>query len=213
MRLINLRVIVRKEKKKTESKDRKLEKAQQKTNLKNTYINKINSLISDRPDDPKTKKDRRAHNESSQELSSLPNKPPFNRYDKDPVKRVKSYNIDPNEFGLGDQKLIRNRESARNSRKRKKIYIELLENKVSELSNELNDAKALVFENQKSFQNLCVQSRVSEQVINTRQIFDILENAVKSRQNFSQIQTILESKKVFFFLLNFFFFPIFHEIF
>ena len=129
----------------------------------------------------------------------MPNKPPFNRYDKDPVKRVKSYNIDPNEFGNGDQKLIRNRESARNSRKRKKIYIELLENKVSELSTELNDAKAMVFENQKSFQNLCVQSRVSEQVLNTKQIFDILDTAVKARQNFSQIQTILESIKVVFF--------------
>lgn len=34
-------------------------------------------------------------------------------------------------------KLKRNRESARNSRKRKKIYIDLLETKVTELSDEL----------------------------------------------------------------------------
>jgi hypothetical protein len=190
--------VIRKERKKIERREKKNEKAQQKTNLKNTYINKINLLISD-PDDVKSKKKKKYNNESSQEISTLPNKPPFNRYDKDPVKRVKSYNIDPNEFGNGDQKLIRNRESARNSRKRKKIYIELLENKVSELSTELNDAKAMVFENQKSFQNLCVQSRVSEQVLNTKQIFDILDTAVKARQNFSQIQTILESIKVVFF--------------
>ena len=34
-------------------------------------------------------------------------------------------------------KLARNRESARNSRKRKKVYIELLEKKVESLTNEL----------------------------------------------------------------------------
>jgi len=35
------------------------------------------------------------------------------------------------EFQDKGKKLARNRESARNSRKRKKIYLELLENKVS----------------------------------------------------------------------------------
>lgn len=188
----------RKERKRPEPRDKR-EKVHHKTNLKNTYINKINLLISDHSEEAsKSKKTKKNQNESSQELSTLPNKLPFSKFDKDPVKRVKSYNIDPNEFGIGDQKLIRNRESARNSRKRKKIYIELLENKVSELSNELNEAKSLVFENQKSFQNLCVQTKVNEQVLNAKQIFEILENALKSRQNYSQIQTILESIKVFF---------------
>ena len=36
-----------------------------------------------------------------------------------------------------NQKLIRNRESARNSRKRKKLYIDLLEKKVDLLNQEL----------------------------------------------------------------------------
>ena len=35
-------------------------------------------------------------------------------------------------------KLAKNRESARNSRKRKKIYVELLETKVSELTDEIS---------------------------------------------------------------------------
>lgn len=34
---------------------------------------------------------------------------------------------------IGNDKLSKNRESAKNSRKRKKMYIELLETKVSEL--------------------------------------------------------------------------------
>lgn len=40
-----------------------------------------------------------------------------------------------------EEKLVRNRESARSSRKRKKIYIELLENKVKGLSDELEKTK------------------------------------------------------------------------
>jgi len=36
-----------------------------------------------------------------------------------------------------NDKLAKNRESARNSRKRKKIYLELLENKVTLLSEQL----------------------------------------------------------------------------
>jgi hypothetical protein len=38
-------------------------------------------------------------------------------------------------------KLAKNRESARNSRKRKKIYVELLETKVSELTEEISQLK------------------------------------------------------------------------
>lgn len=151
------------------------------------------------PPSPKSKKNKRNKknlDDSDDELVQL--KPPYDRY-KDPIKRIKSYNINPNEYSnQGDRKLVRNRESARNSRKRKKIYIELLENKVSELSSELNETKALVFENQKNFQTLCVQSKVNEQALNTKQIFDILENAVRNKQNYSQIQTILESLRVIF---------------
>jgi hypothetical protein len=41
-------------------------------------------------------------------------------------------------------KLIRNRECARNSRKRKKIYIELLENRVNVLNEELEKCKRII---------------------------------------------------------------------
>lgn len=40
-----------------------------------------------------------------------------------------------------NEKLAKNRESARNSRKRKKIYIELLEKKIEQLQQELNSTK------------------------------------------------------------------------
>lgn len=79
--------------------------------------------------------------------------------ESDAIKRVKSYNINVPNVNSEDIKLLRNRESARNSRKRKKIYIQLLENKVDELTKELEQKKSLVFENQKNLQNMCAQSK------------------------------------------------------
>lgn len=42
------------------------------------------------------------------------------------------------------QRLAKNRESARNSRKRKKIYYDLLEKKISEMSDECENLRELV---------------------------------------------------------------------
>ncbi|CAD8202771.1 unnamed protein product [Paramecium octaurelia] len=47
----------------------------------------------------------------------------------------------------GKNRLAKNRESARNSRKRKKIYIELLENKVKELTEQLQQLEYVVQQN------------------------------------------------------------------
>ncbi|CAD8166588.1 unnamed protein product [Paramecium pentaurelia] len=47
----------------------------------------------------------------------------------------------------GKNRLVKNRESARNSRKRKKIYIELLENKVQELTEQLQQLEYVVQQN------------------------------------------------------------------
>lgn len=59
------------------------------------------------------------------------------------MKRNKStINVQENE-DKSKLKLARNRESARNSRKRKKIYLELLENKVTQLNEFLNESKEI----------------------------------------------------------------------
>ena len=57
-------------------------------------------------------------------------------------------------------KLKRNRESARNSRKRKKIYIDLLETKVTELSDELALANKALENNALNFSKMNSQARI-----------------------------------------------------
>lgn len=82
-----------------------------KNNLKNTYINKITSLIQETKPSVHPKFERKA-----------------STYTEDSAQA----------------KLIRNRECARNSRKRKKIYIELLEGRVNSLNDELEKCKRII---------------------------------------------------------------------
>jgi hypothetical protein len=57
---------------------------------------------------------------------------------------VKKDELDEMQGENNNAKLLRNRECARNSRKRKKVYIELLENKVKSLSEELDKTKRIL---------------------------------------------------------------------
>ena len=101
------------------------------------YLNKINQLS--------------AGIDSASEASILQTKK--NRYDKRfnnnnkyevKSQRSKDTTIEPSltqdnfTLNYADQRKEKNKESAKNTRRRKKIYIELLENKISELNMELN---------------------------------------------------------------------------
>lgn len=57
-------------------------------------------------------------------------------------------------------KLAKNRESARNSRKRKKMYFEMLESKVVELSDELKEAKNKIKDLEENQDKLFYHSRI-----------------------------------------------------
>ena len=57
-------------------------------------------------------------------------------------------------------KLAKNRESARNSRKRKKVYFEMLEAKVVELSDELTAAKRKIKQLEDSQDKLSYHSKI-----------------------------------------------------
>ena len=57
-------------------------------------------------------------------------------------------------------KLARNRESARKSRRRKKVYIELLEKKVDALQQELNATVKQLEQNTTSLSQVTVQNKI-----------------------------------------------------
>lgn len=99
-------------------------------NIKNTYINKINSLMTNTLENNQISiESPRKYSQSSSDSS-----------EKSPLKKQCEKNKST-ELDRLHKKLEKNRESARNSRKRKKIYIEVLENKVAELSSELHSTK------------------------------------------------------------------------
>jgi len=66
-------------------------------------------------------------------------------------------------------KLARNRESARQSRKRKKVYIELLEKKVEQLQQELTITTKQLEQNNDSLNNATTQNKiVRNKLINSK---------------------------------------------
>ena len=64
---------------------------------------------------------------------------------------IRKYNFYNKNDELDHQFRERNKESAKNSRERKKYYIQLLEKKVEELQSEVNKYKQILNENSKYF--------------------------------------------------------------
>ncbi|CAD8143559.1 unnamed protein product [Paramecium octaurelia] len=144
----------------------------QKGNTKNTYINKISSLI------------KIANSEQVEEKGG-----------KKQVQAKSSNQLFGGASSVDkEDKLKKNRESARNSRKRKKIYLELLENKVTILSEQLesfqkvNDSTAdLAMKLQHKI------SQKQEQDQNKMILFSNLQNTVQNNVSEMNIDTIIES--------------------
>ncbi|CAD8185300.1 unnamed protein product [Paramecium octaurelia] len=92
------------------------------------------------------------------------------------------------------QKLAKNRESARNSRARKKIYYELLETKVKELQDELDKVKESN-RNQTKYTEICnkFQEKFQTFLDQQQQLFDKLETCLlKNKDNF-EIAMVLDA--------------------
>eukprot|EP01017_Pseudomicrothorax_dubius_P051019 TRINITY_DN974_c0_g1_i4.p1 TRINITY_DN974_c0_g1~~TRINITY_DN974_c0_g1_i4.p1 ORF type:complete len:425 (+),score=90.32 TRINITY_DN974_c0_g1_i4:58-1332(+) len=97
---------------------------------------------------------------------------------------------------LNSHKLERNRESARNSRKRKKIYIELLERKVVELNEENQNLRKHLDENvnlaKSQFQSKILNTLVSER----NNLFEKLEKSMRSGADQSEVDLLLDSMRL-----------------
>lgn len=91
------------------------------------------------------------------------------------------------------QKLARNRESARNSRKRKKIYQELLENKVANLSKFLQESQKICTSSQSMLQNLQKQITYKNEINNSKAIlFQNLQATVENNAIETNINQIID---------------------
>ncbi|CAD8192837.1 unnamed protein product [Paramecium octaurelia] len=92
-------------------------------------------------------------------------------------------------------KLIRNRECARNSRKRKKIYIELLETRVNSLNEELEKCKRIIKGQASCQQQLGSNQQLQNFFLGRQQLFEKLENAIKNRTDNNEINLLLDSMR------------------
>lgn len=125
-----------------------------KGNVKNAYIKKINSLLNVEQEEEKEKPKQ---NEFS------------NKAKKEPTSSNSSFKNAEND----DLKMQKNRESARNSRQRKKLYIGLLEKKVEDLNNQIEGLRQQCESSFKHIHtivdtNPCLRGMIIEQA----QIFD-----------------------------------------
>jgi len=171
-----------------------------KNNIKNTYINKINSLITDQKVDMKSEEskpevvakggDIRKGVLVKNEVEN-PNNPAL----KNGMKKVRSYDVlKSDEIEKLNVKLARNRESARNSRKRKKVYIELLEKKVAQLQLELVNSRKQLEVNNNSFNKLCGQSKLMNTLYSGKQqLFEKLERMLTGKIDEGEVSLLIDS--------------------
>eukprot|EP01017_Pseudomicrothorax_dubius_P018666 TRINITY_DN2060_c0_g1_i7.p1 TRINITY_DN2060_c0_g1~~TRINITY_DN2060_c0_g1_i7.p1 ORF type:complete len:195 (-),score=43.59 TRINITY_DN2060_c0_g1_i7:1526-2110(-) len=113
-------------------------KAQASLNAKNTYVQKINSLIAEAKNPEKFPDKLQTLLDGGESQSVSPNKR-SKRSNENPVADMPRSKI----------RQLKNRESARRSRKRKKVYIELLEEKVNKLELKLQVNTAVSAEAEK----------------------------------------------------------------
>ncbi len=79
-------------------------------------------------------------------------------------------------------KLARNRESARKSRRRKKVYIDLLEKKVDVLQAELNATVKQLEQNTTSLSQVTVQNKIVTLLFNVNKINPFKDEQLIFRQ-------------------------------
>ncbi|CAD8135576.1 unnamed protein product [Paramecium octaurelia] len=137
-----------------------------KGHVKNAYIKKIHSLLSVEGENEKiVKKIQKEPSSSSKQLENE------------------------------DQKMIRNRESARNSRQRKKLYINLLEKKVEDLNQAIEQLRKSTESTFQSIHSVLEQnSSIYDMIVEQTSLFEQLK--IKE-QEFNELQQLLtESYKL-----------------
>ncbi|CAD8211917.1 unnamed protein product [Paramecium octaurelia] len=100
-------------------------------------------------------------------------------------------NMDPSRL-----KQVRNRESARNSRARKKIYFELLETRVQELQDENDKLREQCNNLSKSIENYNKQQDKFSQFLEQQEkLFERLEDCINQGKDATEIEILLDALK------------------
>ncbi|CAD8169242.1 unnamed protein product [Paramecium octaurelia] len=146
-----------------------------KENTKNTYIKKISSLMKLSPTQEK-----------------IEEKMPEKKMLMKPFQSQQQFNyVSQTEK---EDKLAKNRESARNSRKRKKIYLELLENKVTKLSEQLDLFKDVNDKTYSLAQNLQIKLTQKKEQDQTKCIlFNNLQTSLTNTASEANVDSIIDS--------------------
>jgi len=173
-----------------------------KGNIKNTYINKINSLITDpkytNPENTKgpsnqIKADVKKHVSIKNEVTTQnPTQVKMG------MKKVRSCDVlKSDELEKLNMKLAKNRESARNSRIRKKVYIELLEKTVDQLQTELVTARKQLENNSSNLNKVSFQSKPMHNLHTAKQqLFERLEKMVDGKADESEVSFLIDSLRL-----------------
>ncbi|CAD8184014.1 unnamed protein product [Paramecium pentaurelia] len=147
-----------------------------KENTKNTYIKKISSLMKLSPTQEKI--EEKAMSEKKLLMKPFQSQQQFNY-----VSQTEK-----------EDKLAKNRESARNSRKRKKIYLELLENKVTKLSEQLDLFKDVNDKTYSLAQNLQIKLTQKKEQDQTKCIlFNNLQTSLQNNASETNVDSIIDS--------------------
>ncbi|CAD8054737.1 unnamed protein product [Paramecium primaurelia] len=162
---------------------------------KSIYTNKITQLV----EQTQLKLNQQNRNQTPTHLSKSQQKlqrksPNLQRDHSDFSSDFNQQNSnDPNQDPV-QQKLAKNRESARNSRARKKIYYELLEVKAQELQNEVDSLKQQI-QNQQKYTEICNKSQEKFQMFLEQQqlLFDKLETYIIKNKDNMEIGMILDA--------------------
>ncbi|CAD8200736.1 unnamed protein product [Paramecium pentaurelia] len=162
---------------------------------KSIYTNKITQLVeqTQKKIDLATKSSPRL-SKSQQKLQRKSPIIPRDQYDMSSNEMQSSQMSPDGNMDPVQQKLAKNRESARNSRARKKIYYELLETKVKELQDEVERLKESN-RNQSKYTEVCNKTQEKFQTFldQQQQLFDKLETCLlKNKDNF-EIAMVLDA--------------------
>ncbi|CAD8096750.1 unnamed protein product [Paramecium sonneborni] len=162
---------------------------------KSIYTNKITQLVEQTQQKLIQSSKNQTHTHLSKSQQKLQRKSPnLQRDHSDLSSDFNQQNSnDPNQDPI-QQKLAKNRESARNSRARKKIYYELLEVKAQELQNEVDSLKQQI-QNQQKYTEICNKSQEKFQMFLEQQqlLFDKLETYLIKNKDNVEIGMILDA--------------------